>query len=306
MNTLQKTLLPAMACILAILGSTPPATALFDGEPTPIPSNSRPVAGGEATADPTAPIPYRYPDPVDRQAREWEAAAIAALDTGDWAEVIRATTLALHRNGEALSAWINRGLAYWHLGETGKALADWNRAVALAPANGEARFDRGLAWRVTGREEQAEADLSIACRHGIRQACLAIGNMLGAMSVAELLDATVDAFARRDYQEVIRLSDTVLARDPANPVALTNRCGALVSLGRPDEAMASCEQAMDIAPDFGLAYNNFGAAWERKGDLVSAHAYYELACRRHTPLGCTNRDRLSAPAAGRADETRDR
>ncbi len=289
---LPKPFFFTLLCGLLLLGAASPAAALFDGEPTPLPA-TRP---GETNAepDPTVPLPYRYPDPIDQQGRKWEIAALSAVDTNDWPEAIRAATLALGRNQAALSAWINRGLAYWHLGEKDKALADWNRAVALAPRNGEARFNRGLAWRDAGKEEQATADFTIACQQGIRQACLATGNMLDAMSVEELLDATVKAFAQHDYTEALRLSDAVLVREPANPVALTNRCGALVSLGRPEEAMPACEQAMNLAPDFGLAYNNFGAAWELKGDMVSAHVYYELACRRQTPLGCANRDRLSA------------
>ena len=281
----------ALGIMLLACGLLPPGSRAGDG-PSPPPAASPGIQAPRAT-----PIPYRYPDPIDRQARAWEAKAIVAVDAGDWAEVVRTTSLALGRNQEALSAWINRGLAYWHLGESGKALADWNRAVALAPNNGEARFDRGLALQLEGHTAAAREDLTFACRREIRPACLAIGDRLGTMTVAELLDATVAAFNQQDYTEALRLSDAVLAREPANPVALTNRCGALVSLGRPDAAMQACTKAMDLEPDFALAYNNFGVAWEQKGDVASAHIYYELACRRGLPLGCANRDRLAEAAS---------
>ena len=55
------------------------------------------------------------------------------------------------------------------------------------------------------------------------------------------------------YVEAVGSYDQVLQREPKNSFALTQRCAALSALGKPQEAIASCEQALSVNSHWGNA-----------------------------------------------------
>ena len=62
---------------------------------------------------------------------------------------------ALAESDRYVPAYVNRGLAYMMLGENDKALADFNAAIRLEPAEWTHYFKRGIAYERLGKQQQA-------------------------------------------------------------------------------------------------------------------------------------------------------
>lgn len=81
------------------------------------------------------------------------------LEKREYVEAIRYYDEALLKQGDMADAFCNRGIAYLHIGETEKAMADFNKAIELDKKLDEAYFNR--AGALVDRKEftQAAADL---------------------------------------------------------------------------------------------------------------------------------------------------
>jgi tetratricopeptide (TPR) repeat protein len=86
-------------------------------------------------------------------------------------QALAAANQSLALNGSSASAYTNRGLAYYGKGLDDLAIADFDRAIALAPdasagsndsGNAFAYNDRGLAYARKGLTDKAVADYSQA------------------------------------------------------------------------------------------------------------------------------------------------
>ena len=144
------------------------------------------------------------------------------------------------KNVEAL---IRRGDAYGQLGEFGRALADINTAIALAPGRSQAHVFRGLIHSRMGQEEIALGDYNAALERDSRD-----------------VDALVNRaaiHARRGEQErALRDLDAALAVKSDSPLALYNRGYVQFSRKQYDAAIADYSAAIDLDPAMGPAYNN--------------------------------------------------
>jgi tetratricopeptide (TPR) repeat protein len=71
-------------------------------------------------------------------------------------------------------AYVNRGTAYSRLGQDGKALADFNKAVELDQNYASVYVNRGSLYLKTGNKEGAASDYRKACSLGNREGCEAL------------------------------------------------------------------------------------------------------------------------------------
>jgi superkiller protein 3 len=76
--------------------------------------------------------------------------------------------------------------------------------------------------------------------------------------------------AETDYQSAIASCDQALAINPDYHGAWTNRGVALVNLGRVEEAISSYDQALAINSDFHQAWYNKACAYGLQGNLALA------------------------------------
>ena len=113
-------------------------------------------------------------------------------------------------------------------------------------------------------------------------------------AVNELIDKSLAAFEKKDWDQVISLTSTAISLEPTNEVAYTNRAGAYSYKELYDAAIKDCDKAIRINPYFGLAYNNRGFAFELTGHFEQALSEYEMSCRLGNSLGCRNYERLRA------------
>ena len=70
---------------------------------------------------------------------------------------------------------------------------------------------------------------------------------------------------------------SVLQQDQSNPVLYANLGTLCLSTGRPSEAIALLQQSLTLKPDYALAYNSLGIAWQQQKDGQQALTCYQQA-----------------------------
>jgi Tfp pilus assembly protein PilF len=84
------------------------------------------------------------------------------------------------------------------------------------------------------------------------------------------------AHSEGDLQRAIELYTESIELAPT-PEAYTFRGWAYFHMGRTDDALAECHNAIEVDPDFGNPYNDIGAYLMAKGQLDEAIGWFEKA-----------------------------
>lgn len=138
----------------------------------------------------------------------------AALMRGDYAEAIRLFTMDIdsgRNTPDNLAVVYNqRGLAYRRSGKPDLAIADYNRAMKLAPNDADLFNNRGIAFKAKGELQQALADYNRAIELNTKQATAYYNRSI----VYEKLGRLVEAIA--DVKRFIKLKPD----DPDGPARL--------------------------------------------------------------------------------------
>ena len=138
---------------------------------------------------------------------------VAAYSNGLMEKALAAFDRALAINPQFAEAHQGRGLALAELGRMNEALAAFNKALEINPQYAEAHYNRGVALGLLGRTSEA-----------------------------------LNAF------------DEALKINPWDAETHCNRGVALAKLGRMDEALAAFNKALEINPQFAEAHNYRGLA----------------------------------------------
>lgn len=176
------------------------------------------------------------------------------------------------------------------------ALADLDRAITLAPADAEARLTRAGLRLSGGDREGAKADLAVA---DTALAPSANGRMaLGAMyNRADMPEASAANYAQwlRTHRD-----------DGRRGAALNGRCWALAVMGRDlDEALDDCNAALKLTPGSPNVLDSRALVQLRRGDLPAALADYDAALKVRPRQAWSLYARgIAAAKAGRAEEAR--
>ncbi|MFZ5662305.1 MAG: tetratricopeptide repeat protein [Pseudomonadota bacterium] len=134
-------------------------------------------------------------------------------------------------------AWLDMGLTELESGRTSQARAALEHAVALQPASAVAWNGLGAAYRGSGALEEAEAALrrAVELDPGLSTAWISLG------AVSRMLGKS--ARALECYGRARQLGDT-------RPELLDALAGALLDLGRVDEAIAHAREVTSRFPEF--------------------------------------------------------
>jgi len=159
-----------------------------------------------------------------------------------------------------------------------KALAGYDRTLALRPDHAEALNNRGLTLHLLERFEEALAsyDGALALRPDYVQAFFNRG-------------VTLQALGR--FAEALASYDRALALQPDYAEALSNRGVTLHELQRFDAALASYDRALALRPEHAEALNNRGVTLHRLQRFDEALASYDrtLAVRPDYAEALSNR-----------------
>lgn len=192
-------------------------------------------------------IAARWPERVDG----WRWIGTVALESGDGDAAEAALTRAVALAPTDPASFADRSSARLRLGRIGDAVADAERAVALAPGVGPIRLRLAEALAAAG-DPKAEAAFrtSLALEPGRADAIVAFGSWLR--------DAGRDREAVAVYQ-----------RGPAGvPEVQLGLGNALRALGDVDGARAAWQTALAARPAFVEAAHNVGASLCEAGQTV--------------------------------------
>jgi tetratricopeptide (TPR) repeat protein len=143
---------------------------------------------------------------------------------------------------------------------TSLALVDLNRLVRLTPT-AVALLERGRALEQMGKGEEALKDLDAAAKLEPRN--------------REILRRRFGIrHALKDYARALEDSGTMIRLDPNDAEAHSLRCYALGAQGKFDEAMLTCNTAIEFDKDFATAYLYRGKLWDLQNQVAEAGADY--------------------------------
>ncbi len=147
------------------------------------------------------------------------------------------------------------------VGRSEEAIAQLQEAIALSPGEPAAH---DLLLRILERlgrwpDLERAARATLAARSNDPTALALLGRARNRIGDALLLEG-VRLYQERKYEDMLRVSDAAIARQPGLPEAWNNRCSALNELHRYAEAAAACDKALKLKPDFERARNNLATA----------------------------------------------
>ena len=156
-------------------------------------------------------------------------------------------------------AFYQRGNGNDDLGQTERALADYERAIELDP-----EYNRGILLAKAGRHEEAVAQFDKVndMRPDISNSYLNRGASLDELGLHE---EAITAFTR------------AAELDPDNAMALFNRARTNYYLGNLHDALADYSEVIQLTPDDAEAFNNRGLTFDALGDYDNAIEDFDSA-----------------------------
>jgi len=131
-------------------------------------------------------------------------------------------------------AYYDRGTEYAASKNDVRAIADYDRAIAINPT-ASAYFNRGNSYHRTGNDEHSIADYDSAIQ-------------LDPKYVKAYTNRGNRYFTKGDYQAAIAVFQAALTVDPQHATALYGRGLSLEKLGRTTEGEADIAKAKEIDP----------------------------------------------------------
>ncbi|MGJ3250369.1 MAG: tetratricopeptide repeat protein [Elainellaceae cyanobacterium] len=170
------------------------------------------------------------------------------------------------RNYGTAETYLNRGIAYYEMGNWQVAQRDLSRAIDLQPDLADAHYYRGNIRFNLGDRQGALEDYTQAIQND---------------------PSNVPAYINRgsvraesgDERGAIEDYDQAIQHDPSRAAAYLNRCLSRSNLGDHQGAITDCNQAISLQPNSVLAYQNRGLARRRLGDTLGAIEDFNIAIR---------------------------
>ena len=191
-----------------------------------------------------------------------------------------------------------RGRVYYQHGDFTQAIADFNKALELAPDFLGAYIDRGIVYDAEGNFSQALSDYNMAVKKNPYQpeAYYNRGNIYNKQNnfIQALKDYNKAIELKPDYAESYANRGNVYVKQGDLPLGLMDFNLAIVinplyadayynrgvvydNIGNLRQALADYSKAIDIKSDYADAYNNRGNVYRRLNDLTRALADFNKA-----------------------------
>ena len=178
-----------------------------------------------------------------------------AIDTGSLSDANRAVVLA------------SRGVAYDMMGETDRAIDDFDTAIRLYPDYGKTYIYRGLTWAKKREFNRAILDFTEAIRRDPGDAFLALSDLGNVDEEIGEHDRAIENYGR------------AIELNPGYVPAYYSRAGAYYAKGDYDQAIEDYGRAIWLKPNYSEAFNNRAIVYLAKGDVDKAIADFGAAIR---------------------------
>jgi tetratricopeptide (TPR) repeat protein len=190
--------------------------------------------------------------------------AIAAYQTGRLGDAEQFCQQILSARPDHFDAAHVLGVVQAALGKNERALASYERALALRPEHADVLSNRGSALLALGRIEEAIAsyDRALAVRPDFPEALSNRGSALEKL---------------RRWDEALESYDRALTLRPDYPEALYNRGNVKKALGRFADALADYDRALALRPRHADAHNNRGQVLKEMARYDEALVSYDAA-----------------------------
>ncbi|MFB9296828.1 tetratricopeptide repeat protein [Persicitalea jodogahamensis] len=151
------------------------------------------------------------------------------------------------------------------------ALADFDHALQLEPANTEALVNRGAVYFNQKQYGPAKSDFEAALQIDPKQP-EALNN-LGLL-----------AARNKQWKVSIDFLDRALSINPVDPLALNNKGFVLLNTNKPDEAVVLINRSIQNQPGNGYALRNLGLYYLMKNNLDKSTETFEQALELAQPV----------------------
>ena len=176
---------------------------------------------------------------------------LALIEKTEMEEAFNTFNRALILNPLRYEAFFNRGLLRKQLGQLTEAISDFDQALELQPQLWKCLIARGDAYFQLKKFQSALSDFHQAYTFNSNSKFL-----------REKIGLTYTAL--EDFESALKNFTSILEDDPASYVNLLNKAAALSHLGRYDEAIIELNKSISRKPDYAMAYNNLGLAYQAK------------------------------------------
>lgn len=212
---------------------------------------------------------------VATDADPWGPIRLTAMDVA-----LKDCNATLEAN-KTTKAYFNRGSVLFGMKRYEEALADFNEAIRLDPANASAYANRGYTYLALGHIEQADSnfDKAITLEPGFAKAYVGRGSALNELG---------------SCKEALAEFDKALELEPNNVQALIGRGDAFMGLKDYKKALKAFERAAELDPNSVPALNGIGYANLALGNYDGAGKVFERAIAeeslRDAQMGVTSED----------------
>jgi tetratricopeptide (TPR) repeat protein len=166
-----------------------------------------------------------------------------------------------------------RGLALYQEGEFAAAIAAFNQAETILPADRLTEVQPGGLYWYRGAAHHASGDFAAALEDFNQVLAVLPENATAFGNRAAIF------YALQAFDEALADYDRALALLPEDAPLYYQRGNAHFSLEQYEQALADYNQAIILNPDFAPAYNNRGTVYARQNQLDSAIADFNRALR---------------------------
>jgi class 3 adenylate cyclase/tetratricopeptide (TPR) repeat protein len=203
--------------------------------------------------------------------------ALIAFDRGDYEKGIEYTTKILGIQSDNVQALVNRGTAYRLLNRYEEADADLSRAIELDPNNALAYENRAIARLYMDRPDDALADANRAVE-------LDAGQLYVRLFVARYVGDNETAIA--DATRLLQLEES------PTPYLLSSRGLSYLEIGELEQGLDDINQALEIDPEYAAGYDRRGYAYFLLGDYQRSEQDLDQALLRIATLPSESRAEL--------------
>lgn len=192
--------------------------------------------------------------------------AMALLQSGRAKEAVQSARTVSTLTPNDPHAHLLLGVGLMTAGQPDKAVSAFERAIRIAPRLGEAQFQAGNALAATGRFKDAVARYDKALE-------------IDPLGVEALVNRAVALARLKRRDEALADLDKLIGLQPWAAMHLVNKAALLLEGGDTAvaDAIATVEQAIQIAPKDPDAWSLLGQARLAGGDIPGARAAHEQA-----------------------------
>lgn len=176
----------------------------------------------------------------------------AYFDLGDTTRAIEEFDRAILLDPDYANIYLDRGSAYYKEMKTGEAIVDFSRAIDLNPEHVGALVSRAIAFSDLGEIIKAAGDVERALRADPSYA-------------PAYLQRGIFYVEARRYGEAIKDYTRAIEEDPYLTDAHVARGTAFFMAGEKKKALVDYKSALDLDPGYALVYYNLAALYRELG-----------------------------------------